>query len=96
MSIQLVQTYKPLADLGGVLGARHPLWDPILLFLHTFSPKSTQVGGPHPPNGCTPPPPTGNPGSATANGLLMKPWRFTKLYFYGRSSQLTLLVKCQG
>ena len=37
-----------LADLGrGVLGA-HPLWDPILSFLHTFSPKSTRVGGPRP------------------------------------------------
>ena len=53
-----------LADLGGG-GARHtpPLWDPILSFLHTFSPKSAHVGGPRPLNGCTPPP-TGNPGSA--------------------------------
>ena len=33
------------------------LWDPILLFLHTFSPKSAHVGGPRPP--------IGNPGSAT-------------------------------
>ena len=39
----------------GMLGARHSLWDPILSFLHTFSPKSTHVGGPRPPNGCTPP-----------------------------------------
>ena len=36
-----------------------PLWDPILSFLHTFSPKSAHVGGP------CPPPPLGNPGSAT-------------------------------
>ena len=42
-----------MADLGGVPGARHPLWDPILSFSHTFSPKSTHVGGPRP----TPPPP---------------------------------------
>ena len=46
-------------------GARLPLWDPILSFTHTFSPKSASIGGPRPPNGCTPP--TGNPGSATAN-----------------------------
>ena len=60
------QSYA-LADLGGMPGAcPPPLWDPILLFSHTFSPKSTHIGGPHPPhNGCTPPL-TGNPGSATA------------------------------
>ena len=52
----------PLADLGGVPGAR-PLWDPILLFLHTFSPKSIRIRGPRPPMGARPP--TGNPGSAT-------------------------------
>ena len=42
--------HLPLADLGGggVPGA-HPLWDPILLFLHTFSLKSARVGGPRPP-----------------------------------------------
>ena len=40
---------------GGVPGARHPLWDPILLFSHTFSPKSARIGGPHPPNGSMPP-----------------------------------------
>ena len=34
---------------GRVLGARLPLWDPILSFLHTFSPKSTCIGGPRPP-----------------------------------------------
>ena len=33
----------------GVLGAG-PLRDPILSFLHTFSPKSAHVGGPHPPH----------------------------------------------
>ena len=37
-----------LADLGDVPGAR-PLWDQILSFLHTFSPKSAHVGGPRPP-----------------------------------------------
>ena len=41
---------------GGVPGAR-PLWDPILSFLHTFTPKSAHVRGPCPPNGCMPPPP---------------------------------------
>ena len=55
---------------GGVPGARPPpLWDPILSFSHTFSPKSAHVGGPcpPPPTGARPPPPppTGNPGSAT-------------------------------
>ena len=34
---------------GGVPGARPPLWDPILSFSHTFSPKSAHVGGPRPP-----------------------------------------------
>ena len=67
--------------IGGSRGrAQHmpPLWDPILSFLHTFSPKSAHVGGPCPPtNGCTPP--TGNPGSTTvllqtALGMLDKPY----------------------
>ena len=41
-----------LADLGGgVPGAHHPLWDPILSFSHTFSLKSACVGGPRPPPG---------------------------------------------
>ena len=34
---------------GDMPGARHPLWDPIPSFLHTFSLKSARVGGPHPP-----------------------------------------------
>ena len=58
-------------DIGGsrgdMPGACHPLWDQILSFLHTFSPKSTRIGGPRPP--------MGNPGSATAlsftQGLLI-------------------------
>ena len=55
-----------LVDLGGGMpGTHHPLWDPILSFLHTFSPKSAHVRGPCPPNGCMPPL-MGNPGSATA------------------------------
>ena len=51
---------------GGMLGARHPLWDPILLFSHTFSPKGAHVGGPC-PRQWVHAPPTGNPGSATGN-----------------------------
>ena len=39
---------QTLADLGGVPGA-HPLRDPILLFLHTFSLKSACVGDPSTP-----------------------------------------------
>ena len=39
-------------------------WPGARTFSHTFSPESAHVGGPRPPNGCTPP--TGNPGSATA------------------------------
>ena len=34
-----------------------PPWDPILLFLHTFSPKSAHIRGPCPPTGARPPPP---------------------------------------
>ena len=37
----------PGFPVGGMDNA--PLQDPILLFLHTFSPKSSRVGGPHPP-----------------------------------------------
>ena len=54
---------------GGMPGARLPLWDPILSFLHTFSLKSASVGGPCPPNGCTPHP-AGNPGSATVHIII--------------------------
>ena len=39
----------------GCAGCTAPLWDPILSFSHTFSPKSAHVGGPCPPNGCMPP-----------------------------------------
>ena len=45
-----------LVDLGGRAGHLPPPMGPILSFLHTFSPKSACIGGPHPPNGCTPPP----------------------------------------
>ena len=38
-----------LVDLGGCAQHMPPLWDPILLFLHTFSPKSAHVRGPCPP-----------------------------------------------
>ena len=43
-----------LADLGGRAGCTPSPLDPILSFSHTFSPKSTRIGGPRPPNGCTP------------------------------------------
>ena len=58
---------KSLADLGGRHHQREPhQQDPILLFLYTFLPKSAHIGGWHPPNGSArPPPPMGNPGSAT-------------------------------
>ena len=42
-----------------------PIWDQILLFSHTFLPKSTHIGGPLPPPQWVHAPPTGNPGSAT-------------------------------
>ena len=42
-----------------------PPWDPILLFLHTYSPKSNHIRGPRPLMGARPP--LGNPGSATGN-----------------------------
>ena len=45
-----------LVDLGGCMPVHSPLWDPILSFSHTFSPKSAQVRGPCPPNGCMSPP----------------------------------------
>ena len=62
--------YKCMTPIGGSGGggrARHmpPLQDQILSFLHTFLPKSTHVGGPHPPQWVHAPPPTGNPGPAT-------------------------------
>ena len=51
-----VQTHWASTDMlciggsrGGMPGAHHPLWDPILLFLHTFSPKSARIGGARPP-----------------------------------------------
>ena len=54
--------------IGGSRGAppaHPPQQDPILSFLHTFLPKSAHIGGRRPPKGSAPPP-TGNPGSATA------------------------------
>ena len=55
---------------GGMLGARPPLWDPILSFWHTFSLKSACIGGPCPPPPLGARPPTGNPGSATGIRIL--------------------------
>ena len=40
--------------VGGVPGTCPPLWDPILSFSHTFSPKSTCVRGSRPPMGARP------------------------------------------
>ena len=50
-----------------------PLWDPILSFSHTFSPKSAHVGGPQPCPQMGPHPPLGNPGSAPAKVSKMVP-----------------------
>ena len=52
--------YKTITLIGGSRGAcwvHTPLWDPILLFSHTFLPKRTCIGGPCPPlTGPCPPP----------------------------------------
>ena len=53
--------------IQGAPPACAPQQNPILSFLHMFSPKSTHIRGRHPPMARRPPPPpTGNPGSATA------------------------------
>ena len=63
----------PLADPGGgAAGTRPPQQDPFL----SFSPKSVCVGG------WRPPPPTGNPGSATGISFGLNSrgpgyWKFT-------------------
>ena len=49
---------------GGTASTCPPQQDQLLLFSHTFLPKSVRVRGWHPPMGRCPP--TGNPGSATA------------------------------
>ena len=47
--------WKSTKGMGCIGGSRkgvpdtRPPWDPILSFLHTFSPKSAHVGGPRPP-----------------------------------------------
>ena len=51
--------WLPLADPGGALLVRAPpppQQDPILSFLHMFLPKSTHVGGRHPPQQLGAPP----------------------------------------
>ena len=48
--------------------APSPQWDQILSFLHTFPPKSARVGG-----RCSPPPTTGNRGSAAGQAHVNKP-----------------------
>ena len=57
---------RPLADPGGA-AARAPQQDQFLSFSHTFSPKSVRIGGWRPPPQRVGAPPTGNPGSATAD-----------------------------
>ena len=67
---KLITVANPWADLGGVPGQAYPPpppQNPILSFLHTFSAKSTCIGGPCPPNGSMSP--IGNPGSVTATLL---------------------------
>ena len=49
------QLYCIGGSRGRCAGRTPPLWDPILSFSHTFLSKSAHVGGPHPPNGSTPP-----------------------------------------
>ena len=57
-----------LADPEGATGERPPpQWDPILLFSHTFLPKSTHVGCQCPHGVGTPQRPMGNPGSTPAS-----------------------------
>ena len=60
----MIFMHYTLVDLGGHAGHMPPLWDQILLFSHTFLPKSTHAGGPHPPP-MGPHSPMGNPGSTT-------------------------------
>ena len=50
---------------GGAASAPPPQQDPILLFSHTFLPKSICIEGRR-PQWVGAPPPTGNPGSANA------------------------------
>ena len=50
--------------------AHAPLQDPILSFLHTFSLKSTHIGGQTLPK-MGPRPPTENPGSDPAHGVFL-------------------------
>ena len=58
----VIQVTIPLVDPGGAVGAPPPQQDPFLSFAHTFLLKSVRIGGWRPP-------PTGNPGSATAYRL---------------------------
>ena len=71
-------------------GPRHPpptIRDPILSFLHTFSPKSTHVRGwCPPPNGSATP--TGNPGFATGQVPYIP---YTKPLFINLNKYLDLL-----
>ena len=60
----LLKKKTPASDIG----APRPQWDLIILFSHTFSPKNARVGHRRPP--------TGIPGSATAD---FSYW----LYFFG-------------
>ena len=55
-------------NIGGSRG-RAPLRVQILSFRHTKFSKRNRLGSPHPPHEVHAPPPTGNPGSATAKPL---------------------------
>ena len=55
-SVVTLQLHQFIGGSRGCARCTPPPMGPILSFLHTFSPKSACFGGPHPPNGCTPPP----------------------------------------
>ena len=62
-----------LLSLADPRGGHHqhapPQRDPILSFSYMFLPKSARIGGWHPSQRLSAPPPTGNPGSVTDHGL---------------------------
>ena len=72
--VTLLQHVNPLADLEGACPAHAPLRVQILSFRHTKFLKSSHLGSPRPPPMRSTPPPTGNPGSATAIYPRMQWW----------------------
>ena len=86
-STQIISKYKSetLADLVGACRAHAPLWDPILSFLHTFSPKSTRVGGPRLLTGVCPPgvdPGFDQGGPQIVTGLKLPFWGLSFVEFW--------------